>query len=209
MLKVRGIICVCGLVCGFSSVAEAQLFGPRSLGGPLQSRRGAAAAATLDDGAGTLQGNERFLRDNRSRNAFVGSNRGSLQGFVGSSQAIGVGRVPAATESLTPPPDRSATINRPMPRLPANTMYYPRLVIDFDVASGGTSSGTFASGEADQVLSSRLSRIAEQAISVRRRGDVVVLEGTVESVAMAEKLAIIASFEPQVETIENRIVVGR
>lgn len=86
--------------------AEAQLFGARSLGQPLNRRAAAGAASTSAmESAGTVRGDERFLRGNRGRREFVGSTRDSQQGFVGSEQAIGVGRVRTSVESLREPPD--------------------------------------------------------------------------------------------------------
>jgi hypothetical protein len=195
-------LCVWGIV----ESAQAQLFGPRQLGRPLQSRRGDSAPQPDAEGAGALQGDERFLRENRPRNAFVGTDRSSLEGFVGSGQAIGVGRVVAATESLEPPADPSDRINQPIPPQPANQMYYPRLEIDFAVTRG-TTSAAIVGGE-DQELTERLRRIAGGEVVARTTAGRTILQGTVASSAMARKLAIIASFEPHVSEIENLLTVA-
>jgi len=193
---------------GFVDSAEGQLFGKRTMGSPFQSRRSAGPApAAAGAEPGTLQGNERFIRDNRSRNAFVGADRSSLQGFVGRSEAIGVGRVPAATESLTPPPDTSRRINRPLPPLSAKAMYYPRLEIDDLGASAESSTASSNLPVRDAELEQRLSRIADSSVQVRREGTIVLLDGLVESRAMAEKLVIIASFEPQVDQVRSALQV--
>jgi hypothetical protein len=203
---IKACVLVCG-VCGCASEASAQLFGERSLGGPIQGRRNARAAAAPAAEAGTLQGNERFLRDNRSRNAFVGSDRRSLQGFVGSGQAIGVGRVQAATETLTPPPDPSRRLNRPYPKLTADQMYFPRLVFDAGEVSAENRSGAMFAKQATQI-SERLTKISGQPVAVLFADGRAVLRGRVASEAMAEKLAIIASFEPSVDAIENQLIVA-
>src|SRR6056297_4104551 len=152
--------------------AHAQLFGERTLGQPL-SRRARAAVASPPatdslpalDSAGSVQGDERFIRGNRSPNEFVGSERGSQQGFVGSEQAIGVGRVRTSVESLRQPPDRSAQINRPVPALPANAMYYPRL----SVSTSEMASASYRSSVTTQrnaKLQTRLSQAAGSNIQV-------------------------------------------
>lgn len=199
------------VLLGAAETASAQLFGARTLGRPFESRRGAAPAPDAE--AGALEGNERFLRENRPRNAFVGADRRSQQGFVGSAQAIGSGRVEAATESLQSAPDPSSRINRPLPPQPANQMYYPRLVIDFDWTgerSGGAGGSQAPSGRIvarDGKLTRRLSRIADGEVTVQTRGGQTILVGQVKSSAMARKLAIIASFEPHVDQVVSRLVV--
>ena len=203
-----GIIAFVATALMGEMVAEAQLFGSRSMGRPFQSRRATPQLPTdAAEAAGTLQGNERFLRENRSPRAFVGADRSSLQGFVGSSQAIGVGRVQAATETLTPPPDRSDRINRPLPKLPANGMYYPRLVLDESLVSEPEDNERLINSviSVDAVLGDRLSRLAGGPIRVSREGDAVILEGVVADPSMVKKLAIIASFEPKVGSIVNRL----
>ena len=62
----------------------------------------------------TLQnGPKRYLRGNRSRLDFVGSNRTDLSGFVGSEQALGIGRVLSAAENLRIETTRSANSTSP------------------------------------------------------------------------------------------------
>lgn len=187
---------------------QAQMFGARSLGQPLTRRppTGAAAPAAMD-AAGAVQGDERFLRGNRSRNEFVGPNRGSQQGFVGSGQAIGVGRVRTSVETLQEPPDRSSQINRPIPPLPAAAMYYPRLSISAsEMATTSYTSAVMI--KRDAKLESRLSEAAGSSIQVSHREDRTVLSGVVASESMIEKLRILASFEPHIDTIESQLMVA-
>lgn len=193
------------LACTFADSANAQLFGERTLGRPFEGRGGAAPAA--GEAAGTLEGNERFLRENRPRNAFVGSDRRSQQGFVGSAQAIGSGRVVASTESLESPPDPSDRINRPLPPQPSDQLYYPRLVIDFQSQSGNASNKPRVGAREERVLQQRLSRIAGREVVVQTVEGQTILDGQVASESMVQKLAIIASFEPHVDQIVNRLVV--
>ena len=193
------------LVGGLAPSAQAQLFGPRTLGQPFQGRRGPAQSAATSD-AGVLEGNERFLRGNRSRNSFVGADRQSQQGFVGAEQAIGTGRVRAATESLTPPPDPSKRVNRPLPPLASDAMYYPRLVVDFQIPQPQRVGDRTVGGVVSE-LSERLSKMADGRVQVRQMGSVTILSGRVRNQELAEKLMLIASFEPDVDEIENRLVV--
>ncbi len=152
------LVLVIGMI-GFSSEsAMAQLFGNRSLGQPLQPAqplRGSgsveaqpnnffanngfppfgfpqpqpAPQAGNNTGAG-IRGSERFLRNSRTPSAFVGSDRREQSGFVGSQQAIGTGRVPAATESLRELGSQKGRTNPPIPALSKKGMYYPRLELD-------------------------------------------------------------------------------
>lgn len=197
-----------------AATAHAQLFGPaRPTGRPLQMRQrpGPVAPDAVED-AGTLQGNERFLRENRSRSDFVGGSRQETSGFVGSTQALGVGRVPAATETLTQSVDRSAVINRSLPPLPRNAMYRPRLVVAFPTAELDTQART-------QDLNERLHRWvspnatneiivpSEPTVSVSLEDRRAILRGTVESEELSRKLETLLSFEPGIDEIENQLQI--
>lgn len=197
-----------------SGVAWGQLFGERSTGQPLQgprpqrtaaqARGPAAQAAEVD--VGTLQGSERFLRDNRARGAFVGSDRRSLGGFVGSEQALGTGRVPAATESLSEPTDASQRINRPLPRLPDGVMYYPRLVLGENLQNSVPAADS-PKMERDPALEERLAKHTDVPVQVLRQGDQAILRGTVRSREMADRLKLLVSFEPRIYQIEDQLEI--
>jgi len=209
--RTRSIVLVAIAFIASTSAVEtvhAQLFGARALGDPLARRaRTTGEAPAAMDSAGVVQGDERFLRGNRSRNEFVGSDRGSQEGFIGSGQAIGVGRVRTSVESLVEPPDRSAQINRPLPPLPAGGMYYPRL----SIASSEMASASYISSvtnKRDAKLQARLSQAAGSNIQVTRQGERTVLRGRVASESMLEKLRILASFEPHVDMIESQLRVA-
>ncbi|QDT05519.1 hypothetical protein K227x_39190 [Rubripirellula lacrimiformis] len=188
--------------------ADAQLFGARTLGQPLTKRAtpGGGAPPTME-AAGVVQGNERFLRGNRSRNEFVGPNRGGQQGFVGSEQAVGVGRVRTSVESLREPLDRSAQINRPFPRLAAGAMYHPRLSISVSELADPEFVSAVTS-KRQQKLEARLQLAAGTPIEVSQQGGRTVLRGVVESEAVAEKLRILASFEPHIDQIESQLSIA-
>ncbi len=130
-------------------VVHAQLIGNQSIGTSalsLSQQRAAASAVPQAPPLGMIGGasnaigsignrlqvnNTRFVRGSRSRQDFVGSNRTDQTGFVGSGQALGVGRVASATENLRLETTK-AKINRPLPLQPAKGMYYPRLEVDLE-----------------------------------------------------------------------------
>ena len=87
-------------VVGIADFADAQMFGSRPLGRPLSRRPspgGAGGMSQLDD-VGTLQGNERFIRANRTAADFVGPDLRELERFIGALQASA--RAAAAANSL-------------------------------------------------------------------------------------------------------------
>ena len=198
-------------VVAIEDVAWGQLFGERNIGQPLQARQRQGQTAPPDlEAVGTIDGSRRFLRDNRERGSFVGSGREDVQGFVGSQQAIGSGRVRAATDDLRPPPDESARINRPLPPLRPGAMLYPRLTL----ADGmGVDGGPPAASPSDVLspdprLQESLAKHASGPIRVLRNGDRAVLEGSVPSRQEADRLKLLLSFEPGIYQIEDRLTVG-
>ena len=154
----------------------------------------------------TLQnGPKRYLRGNRSRQDFVGSNRTDLTGFVGSEQALGVGRVPSAADSLRLETTKSAKVNQPLPKQPAKGMYYPRLEIAFDIAS---SQGELLSvGDASMDILERVSQISAGSAKVKMSGTTAILRGTVNSARTSELLSQLLSFEPGIDGVKNELVV--
>ena len=154
----------------------------------------------------TLQnGPKRYLRGNRARQDFVGSNGSDLTGFVGSEQALGVGRVPSAADSLRLETTRSARINQPLPKQPAKGMYYPRLEIAFDIAS---SQGELLSvGDASMDILERVSQLSAGSATVTMSGTTAILRGTVNSARTSELLSQLLSFEPGIDGVKNELLV--
>ncbi len=216
------------IVFGFPSAADAQLFGNRnpgsSAGSQIRSpfgnsgqRASLGASASLGPAnpsaapGGVLDGNERFVRGNRSRQDFVGSGRNDLSGFVGSEQAIGVGRVPAATDSFRLEQTNSARINRPLPAQPSTGLYYPRLVLDVDpnaVNSTIQSPSYETSVGASTEIAQRVKKIAGENVQVFMAGSTAIVKGTVASQRVAELAISILSFEPGIDRVDNQLVVG-
>ncbi|KLU05745.1 hypothetical protein RISK_002377 [Rhodopirellula islandica] len=200
LVAISAIIVLTSL--SITETAQAQLFGARTLGQPLTRRPSVSQGAPpAMESAGSVEGSERFLRGNRSRDEFVGPSRGTQQGFIGSDQAIGVGRVRTSVESLREPPDRSAQINQPVPPLAAGAMYYPQLSISVsEMADEAYVSAVIL--KRDEKLAARLSHVAGSAIQISYQGNRAILSGIVESEAVAEKLRVLASFEPHIDEIE-------
>jgi len=186
--------------------ARAQLFGaPRNTGSPLQirPRPGTTTDAAAQAQVGTLQGNERFMRENRAASDFVGGSRQESGGFIGSVQALGAGRVPAATESLVAPTDDSRRLNRPLPAMSRTGLYPPKLIVDFgDVALDATLVRSVATERLR-----RLSGDPESTVEVSVEGRRAILRGTVADESTSRRLAILASFEPGIDDVENRLEI--
>lgn len=191
------------LSLSLSSEASAQLFGDRRVGSPLTAPPGNASTG---QNPGNLTGNERFLRGNRSRRDFVGSDRNETAGFVGASQAIGVGRVPAATESLRVETTDTDRINRPIPPQPAKGLYYPRLEIDFVTLPRSQSELVQAATDRFQ---KRIQSVLGEDAKLTIQGRTASLEGTAESSQAAELAAIMASFEPGIDRVENKLNISQ
>lgn len=207
--------------------ASAQLIGNRSVGAPLsspsQQRVSGVATAPIQGAGQTNAGgigqasnaigslgnrlqidNTRFVRGNRTRQDFVGSNRTDLSGFVGAGQALGVGRVPSATENLRIETSK-AKINRPLPPQPPKGMYYPRLKIDFEKSSSQEES--LREGPASKEASERVDQFSAGNAKVTMWGSTAILRGTVNSMRESELLAQLLSFEPGIDRVKNELVV--
>ena len=200
-------------------IASGQLIGNREVGAPLaslsQQRAGGNAAAPnpgigqASNAIGSLGSrmqvnNTRFVRGNRSRQDYVGSNRTDLDGFVGSGQALGVGRVPSSVENFRIETTK-VKINRPLPPQPAKGMYYPRLEIDFKKAS--SQGELHREGPARIETSDRVAQFSAGNAIVTMSGATAILRGTVNSVRTSELLVQLLSFEPGIDRVKNELVV--
>jgi hypothetical protein len=155
-------------------------------------------------------GSARFLRQNRSRRDFVGSNRAEQSGFVGSQQSLGVGQVAPAIgggAAAIGNAVRGAAANRrnpPLPPLPKKAMYYPRL----DIGSLDTTDRTEQwPAEVSARLSERLAGLSDGAVTVQVEGRRATLEGTVRTRAEADRLRHLAEFEPGVDEVIDQLRV--
>ena len=208
-------------------IASAQLIGNRAVGAPLSSptqQRAPGVSTNPNQGAGQTNAggigqasnaigslgnrmqidNTRFVRGNRARQDFVGSNRADLSGFVGAGQALGVGRVPSATENLRIETSK-AKINRPLPPQPSKGMYYPRLEIDFERTS--LQKESHRESPAGKEASERIAQFSAGHATVTMSGSTAILRGTVYSVRESELLAQLLSFEPGIDRVKNELVI--
>lgn len=206
-------------VLGQQEKTYAQLIGNRPVANPTSSsQQRPANSLTPNIGTGvvgglsplspslTLQnGPKRYLRGNRSRLDFVGSNRTDLSGFVGSEQALGVGIVPSAAESLRLETTKSANINKPLPMQPAKGLYYPRLEIAFD--SAPKQAELLSVGDASMNIRERVAQVSGGSVNVLMSGNTAILRGTVNSVRTSELLTQLLSFEPGINGVKNELVV--
>lgn len=190
------------------SRVEGQLIGNRTVGtapGFNQPRSSRTSQNVTNPSSPSISG--RFVRGNRSRNDFVGSNRTDQQGFVGSTQAIGVGRVQSATEGLRVPNQR--TVNRPLPAQPANGMYYPKLEID-SPDSVDPSMRTMVDNRMQTALEltqSRISKIAGDRVNIVRIGGLAIVRGTVPTQSVADLILNLLEFEPGIDQVKNELII--
>ncbi len=206
LLRTTAPLLLCLLVSAFAaSPAQAQLFGARTVGSPLgpASAQGSNVAGA---NVGTLTGNERFLRGNRSRRDFVGSSRSDQTGFVGAGQAIGVGRVPSATDGLRIETSDSNRINRPIPAQSTKGMYYPRLEIGFDIKHSTSISA--AELAADERLLERVVNVTGNQAQLTLDGRTAILRGTVKSAHDAKLAEQLLSFEPGIDRVQNELEIA-
>ena len=184
----------------------ASLAPPPNIGIGLASTGGIGQAANAIGSLGTRMqvDNTRFVRGNRSRQDFVGSNRSDFNGFVGSGQAIGVGRVPSAVENLRIETTKTR-INRPLPPQPAKGMYYPRLEIDFEITESQNEG--LVEGPASQDISDRVAQFSGGNASVRMAGSTAILRGRVNTIRTSELLVQLLSFEPGIDRVKNELSI--
>jgi hypothetical protein len=181
--------------------AEAQLFGSRNLGQPLQRRAGPGSASQ----AGQLQGGERFLRGNRGRAEFVGSDQREQQGFVGSEQARTTGAVVSSVAGLRQRTDRSSRINRPLTPPKASEMYPPQLQLGFALPERElTELGTRLAEELQG--SSRFSEQCRFEVSVA--GRTAILRGEVTSARERDLAELVVLIEPGISRVRNELLVA-
>jgi hypothetical protein len=147
---------------------------------------------------GGIQTNGRFVRGNRARGDFVGSNRTELKGFVGSGQALGVGRVTSAVENIKVE-SRAARINRPMPSQPKKGMYYPRLELDL---SSRDTPELIPATPASLELSQRVSKVAGIETKIQIRGRTAIIDTSSIPSESLDLVKTLLSFEPGIDRVE-------
>ena len=191
-------ICLAALLLLDGPIAHAQLFGrPRSVGRPLARRAGPAGQQDV----GTLGGNERFLRANRGRTAFVGADQTEGQSFVGSQQAQTSGTIVSSTAGLTPARDQSQQINRPLRVPAAGKMNLPKITLQLGDIAPEPSTGP--QNSATTRVQMAMSLVSPEVISVSVIDRTAILRGVVGSDEERTLAETLASFEPGISSVRN------
>ena len=197
--------------------AQAQAVGRGGLGrnlGPAARGR-ANVVPPPAEATGVISGSERFLRENRDPRAFVGGSRLEQQSFVGSQQALGAGRVPAATETLRPTQDSSRRVNRPLPPLPAVGLYYPRLELSSDLVRDLQTQGAGRPTaerrrRSEELLNERLQRLTPLGAEVKIEGRTAIIQGQLDSERSRNLLISMLKMEAGIDDVFDlsQITVG-
>jgi hypothetical protein len=201
--------CFCLCCVGIQSEAMGQLIGNRTIGAAIGSSQPRAQAGNPNSGSLSPSVSGRFIRGNRSRNDFVGSNRTDQQGFVGSTQAIGVGRVQSSVDGLRVPNQRS--VNRPLPTQPSTGLYYPKLEIDFapQIESSEELEKVPRSETVFFEAQERISKLTGAKVNVIRVGGLAIARGEVRDSKTAELVTTLLGFEPGVDQVRSELeIVG-
>ncbi|NLY00567.1 MAG: BON domain-containing protein [Rhodopirellula sp.] len=185
------------LAMGAENNAHAQMFGQRSMGTSRSPARTAAEATNV----GTVQGNERFIRGNRSASDFVGST--ARDSFVGSEQGSGDGRVKSAVSNLRI--ERAPDANRTAQSLSRRrAMYDPRLEVGF----------RFSAASSDKLSSLVERRLAKSEsihwtdpVEVSVEGPTATLRGEVLSERDRRLAELLVLFEPGISKVQNELRV--
>jgi len=178
---------------------------PMNMGQPNPGNNPAATTRPGENNPGGLaRQDSRFIRGNRQRGDFVGSNRTELKGFVGASQAVGVGSPPIATSNL-----RIETgdprANRPLGPLGKSGMYYPKLDVSSMVDDQDIEQ--IADPRRFERLQERVRERTDAAVRIEQEGGVVVLRGEVSSKRESDLIETMLGFEPGVDRVRNELVI--
>ncbi len=152
--------------------------------------------------AGALSGDFRHLRRNRGRGDFVGKQNDAPQGFVGDTQGRTQGRVQTATSTLREEPQ--IQVNRPRPAPARTGIYEPRLTVGFEAA---LPSDADVAQQTQASVSRTVNLTSSAAINVSLSDGVATLRGEVGSAKAKELAALVAQFEPGVESVRNELTV--
>ena len=203
-----------------TSATEAQMFGSRSFGQPLQPQAnsgggsfgGATPAPGIGSGAGNVppsvtgisSGDARFMRKNRNAGDFVGKDTKDARKMVGAVQVgQGINGQPAALEVF----ERRVPENllNP-PRTPAlrTRMYEPKLTIGFRPNPRPVS---LVSANLQNQLNSLSDLNPSIQVSMTVTGETVHLQGVVSSEEERALIEQLMLFEPGISAVQNDLRV--
>ena len=168
------------------------------------NNQGGTARPGDNNPGGLARQDSRFVRGNRQKGDFVGSNRTELKGFVGASQAVGVGNAPVATSNLRLETGSPRT-NRPLGPLGKSGMYYPKL--DLTSMADDQGSEVLADPRRFERIQERVRERTNSSVVIVQEGGVVVLRGEISSRRDSELIETILGFEPGVDRVRNELVI--
>ncbi len=172
-------------------------------GAPQQSPSANQNPGGTNNPGGLARRESRFIRGNRQRGDFVGANRTDLRGFVGATQAVGVGNGSIATNNIQIETG-SPRINRSLPPLSKSGMYYPKLDLNSIAQDEGE---VLVSPTRVIEIQERIRQRSNPGVSVVFEGGYAVLRGEVSSNRDAELIETMLGFEPGVDRVRNELVV--
>lgn len=211
---------------GPTGEAQGQMFGNRAMGGSLsrqsspsnnanqgfglgqslgaQGQAGALGQA-MSAASGGLTGNERFLRQNRANQGFIGDRIG--QRFVGGTPGAAPGLVRSAVAAAAQQ-DRTNPANRPLPEPPATRPrpYPARLRVGFEPTAT-----PMEAPEISAAVSTRLNRLLASRgigpIQVELVDRLAILRGEVAEARESTLVHELIRQEPGVSAVQNELVV--
>mgnify|MGYP002622720736 CR=1 FL=1 len=196
------LLCLCVVLLD-AGVTHAQLFGQRTLGGTLSRR---PRPGFSGEGAGTLTGNERFIRGNREAGDFVGTDAADTPRFIGLQQGRSRGPIRSAITGLSEVGDQN--VNQPQPQTtPADRPYAPRLQLGFEMPAQPVQVTAGLAQRVQMSLSRQTIDLPVGSLRVSLHQRTAILQGEVASEharLLAEQLVLL---EPGVSQVQNELRV--
>ncbi len=195
----RLILIVAVAIVGSAVVAEAQMFGARTVGQPLRRQN---AVGRLPAENNPLE-SRRFVRESRGSNEFVGRDNQDT-GFVGNVGASDATAVVNPATSVIQRQDIAPVINRPVRVRRPNSLLDPPLALGFQLSPETIARrDERATKSIARVLSSRF----ENQISVSVVDQTAILRGWARDEEQKRLAEILAELEPGIVQVQNEIVV--
>lgn len=184
----------------FVGDAKAQLFGgTRRLGTPITRPAGSGNNAEV----GAIRGNERFVRGNRRRTDFIGTDSQDEQTFVGTGTVVS-GEVRSATEGFEIKTSEEANERLRSATQQRNVMYDPRLTVGFEF-------NPLSPEAMEERLQRRLAssphfeRLDRVSLSVE--AETVTLAGEVATDHERTLIGLLLLLEPGISEVRNQLTV--
>lgn len=211
-----GTIIVVGLLVSLgAATSHAQLFGERTLGRGLNRGErpqpvGANREASGDAPQLRSLDPQRFVRGQRPAGAFVGVQSDAAQDFVGMEQVAPGAAIRSAIDASVPrqPARRASQINRPLPPAARTGIYPPRYTTAFtDERPAGAPDAEQREDTREERLRGVIGQQVDAVVAVTIEDRTLILEGVVDSDRRRRLAELMASFEPGVDRVVNRLSV--